>query len=91
MTDTQILEQLELNFPKIQDKFKAGMQKYPTPIFNKDCLHEAFQETYDLLSYLTALRVQRKQCIEHIESLADTYGLVSSDADYVALMNLLKA
>jgi hypothetical protein len=89
MTDNQVLQQLELNFPLIIDKFTEGMRKYPTPIFQKDCLKESFQEAYDLLSYLTALKAQRARCAELVENLSHQYKIINSE-NYTELMNLLR-
>ena len=51
-------------------KFRAGMAKYVDPIINKDCANEAFQECWDLINYLAAIKLQHSRALRLLEDLA---------------------
>jgi len=62
MTDEDILKELIESVPaQLEAKFRAGMAKYKEPLIEKDCLAEAVPEALDLIVYLTAAEIQKRQ------------------------------
>lgn len=71
--DEQVLSMALHNIAKLEPKFRDGMEKYSTPIFQKSGLKEMLPEILDLVSYhavaqLQWARVHRlldELCLEH--------------------------
>ena len=57
-TDEEVLQLALYNIAKLEPKFRDGMKKYSTPIFQKSGLKEMLPEILDLISYHAVAQLQ---------------------------------
>jgi len=57
-TDEEVLLLAQYNIAKLEPKFREGMEKYDTPIFQKSGLKEMLPEILDLISYHAVAQLQ---------------------------------
>ena len=57
-TDEEVLALAMLNIGRLEPKFRDGMKKYSTPIFQKSGLKEMLPEILDLISYHAVAQLQ---------------------------------
>ena len=88
-TDEQVLSYALYQFQtQYEKKFRAGMVKYKTPIWNKSGINEAFPEVWDLLSYLTLAKLQMARMHRLLEALGDECPAVLKNPHFKQLMEL---
>lgn len=70
-------------------KFRAGMEKYTTPIWEKSGINEAFPEIWDLVSYLTLAKLQMARINRLVtEDLAESFPAMRKHPAYRQLCKL---
>ena len=71
-----------------EKKFRYGMAKYKDPIINKDCANEGFQECWDLINYLAAVKLQHSRVLRLLEDLAESTS-TQNDPRVIEIQQLL--
>ncbi len=88
LTDEAVLQYIIKKFPReLEDKFRAGMAKYNSPLLEKDCLAEAIPEVKDLVVYLAGAQLQKERVWELIEANEDLFHV---DGEAYGVFNELK-
>ena len=57
-SDEEVLLLAKYNIAKLEPKFRAGMEKYDTPIYQKSGLKEMLPELLDLIAYHSVAQLQ---------------------------------
>lgn len=70
-------------------KFRAGMTKYTTPIWEKSGVNEAFPEVWDLLSYLALDKLQWARVHRLVDELALQYPAIKRSVHFKQLAALI--
>lgn len=90
MTDEDVLRYAKFKFDtEYEKKFRDGMAKYSTPIFEKDGVAEAFPEVWDLISYMAVATLQKSRTYSMLMRLLIEYPFLAENKTFKELMDLV--
>jgi len=70
-TDEEVLLLAKHNIARLEPKFREGMRKYSTPIFQKSGLKEMLPEIIDLVSYHAVAQLQWSKVYRCLDDLCE--------------------
>lgn len=89
ITDEEVLAYAKYKYEsEYEKKFRAGMEKYHSPIIEKDCVTEAFSEVWDLISYLATIKLQHSRALRLLDDFCEDFNVIP-DPRLEEIRNLL--
>lgn len=88
-TDEEVLLLAKHNIARLEPKFREGMEKYSTPIFQKSGLKEMLPEILDLISYHAVAQLQWSKVYRCLDELCEAKPELSNNPLVVKLFEIL--